>query len=73
MQVEAALWAGLRRLEESERLSRHMESFARARGNDRSADYHAEMAKSSASHAATLRDVLREATVLPQAPAAVNE
>ena len=73
VQVEAALWAGLRRLEESERLSRHMENFARARGNDRSADYHAEMAKSSASYAATLRDLLREATVLPQAPAAVNE
>lgn len=62
IQVEAALWAGLRRLEESERLSRHMEEFARSRGNARSADYHAEMAKSSASHADTLRGLLREAT-----------
>ncbi|HSD00611.1 MAG TPA: chemotaxis protein CheB, partial [Casimicrobiaceae bacterium] len=40
VQVEAALWAGSRRLEESERLSRRMESFARARGNEQSATYH---------------------------------
>ena len=73
IQVEAALWAGLRRLEESERLSRHMENFARSRGNDRSAEYHAEMARSSASHAQTLRALLREATTPPPNRAAVNE
>jgi two-component system chemotaxis response regulator CheB len=73
IQVEAALWAGLRRLEESERLSRHMEVFARSRGNDRSANYHAEMAKSSASHAETLRALLREATAPTSDRAAVNE
>ena len=62
IQVEAALWAGLRRLEESERLARHMEQAARSRGNDRSADYHAEMARPSALHAQTLRNLLREKT-----------
>ncbi len=63
IQVEAALWAGLRRLEESERLARHMESLARSRGNERSATFHAEMAQSSASHASTLRGLLKETTV----------
>ena len=62
IQVEAALWAGLRRLEESERLARHMESFARSRRNERSAEYHAEMARSNASHAETLRRLLRDST-----------
>jgi two-component system chemotaxis response regulator CheB len=65
IQVEAALWAGLRRLEESERLARHMEQAARSRGNDRSANYHAEMARSSALHADTLRNVLRQKTSAP--------
>jgi two-component system chemotaxis response regulator CheB len=59
-QVEAALWASLRRLEESERLSRHMESTARAMGNERSAQYHADMARANAGHAETLRKILRE-------------
>ena len=65
MQVEAALWAGLRRLEESERLDRRMESHARADGNQRGADYHAELAQSNASHAATLRALLRRHTERP--------
>ena len=64
-QVEAALWAGLRRLEESERLSRHMESSARSMGNERSAHYHAEMARASAGHAETLRKILREKADIP--------
>ena len=72
IQVEAALWAGLRRLEESERLARHMESLARSRGNERSATFHAEMAQSSASHASTLRGLLKETTV-SVADHAVNE
>jgi len=64
-QVEAALWAGLRRLEENERLSRRMESFARSRGNEPSARHYAEMARSSAAHAETLRALLREKTATP--------
>lgn len=67
VQVEAALWAGLRRLEESERLYRHMEHGARTRGNERSALYHAEMARSSAGHADTLRELLREKSSAPGA------
>ena len=65
MKVEAALWAGLRKLEESERLARRMESHARANGNQRGADYHAELAHSSASHAATFRALLRRYTERP--------
>ena len=70
VQVEAALWAGLRRLEESERLARHMENAALARGNDRSAVYHAEIARSNAAHAETLRNVLKEASAMPAREAA---
>ena len=72
IQVEAALWAGLRRLEESERLSRRMESFARARNNEQAANYHADMARSSATHAETLRALLREKTSTPANEAATG-
>jgi two-component system chemotaxis response regulator CheB len=58
--VEAALWAGLRKLEEAERLARRMETYARALGNERSASYHADMARASADHAETLRTVLEQ-------------
>jgi two-component system chemotaxis response regulator CheB len=64
--VEAALWAGLRRLEESERLAHRMGAHARSRGNDRSAAYHAEVAHTNARHAAMLRRLLSEKT--PTAP-----
>jgi len=64
--VEAALWAGLRRLEESERLAHRMAAHARSRGNDRSAAYHAEVAHTNVRHAATLRRLLSEKT--PTAP-----
>ena len=67
VQVEAALWAGLRRLEDSERLYPHMDHGARTRGNERSALYHAEMARSSAGHADTLRELLREKSSAPGA------
>jgi two-component system chemotaxis response regulator CheB len=60
VQVEAALWAGVRRLEETERLSRMMEAQARARGNEHSARYHDDMAQGSAAHAHTLRRLLTE-------------
>jgi len=60
--VEAALWAALRKLEESGRLAEKMAAHARARGNDRSATYHAEMAHTNAQHAATLRRVLSESS-----------
>jgi two-component system chemotaxis response regulator CheB len=56
--VEAALWAGVRKLEESEHLARKMEDQARSRGNERSAVYYADMAQGSASHADTLRELL---------------
>ena len=60
--VEAAIWAALRRLEESERVAQKMATHARLRGNDRSAAYHTDMARSSATHAATLRRLLAEKT-----------
>ena len=68
--VEAALWAGVRRLEEAERLSRQLEGYARARGNASSARYHADMAQSTASHAETLRKLLAEQVPSPGAPGA---
>jgi two-component system chemotaxis response regulator CheB len=58
--VEAALWAGLRKLEEAERLAGRMETHARALGNERSASYHADAARASAAHAETLRTVLEQ-------------
>ena len=70
VQVEAALWAGLRKLEESERLARRMEAHARANGSRRSADYHADLARSSASHAETLRNLLAERVGLAEDTAA---
>jgi len=70
--VEAAIWAGLRKLEEGERLARRLETHARTLGNERSADYHAEMARTSAAHAETLRSVLEQAHGAPDR-AAVNE
>jgi two-component system chemotaxis response regulator CheB len=70
VQVEAALWAALRRLEESERLANKMAAQARLRGNERSAEYHAEMASTNATHAATLRQLLTEKTTSAQAKTA---
>jgi two-component system chemotaxis response regulator CheB len=70
IQVEAALWAGLRKLEESERLAHRMAAHARQRGNERSASYHAEMAHSTAQHAATLRQLLSEKGPAAPDPAA---
>lgn len=60
LHVEAALWAGLRKLEESERVARRMASYARENGDARSADYHAESAQNNAAHAQTLRTLLAE-------------
>ncbi len=70
--VEAALWAGLRKLEEAERLAQRMETHARALGNERSASYHADMARASAAHAETLRTVLEENSGVSEREA-VNE
>lgn len=70
VQVEAALWAALRRLEEGERLAQKMAAHARTRGNDRSAAYHADMARSNALHAATLRQLLAEKTAATASQAA---
>jgi len=58
MQVEAALWAALRRLEESERVAQRMASYARIRGNASLAAYHTDIATGTAAHAATLRQLL---------------
>ncbi len=58
MQVEAALWAALRRLEESERVAQRMASYARVRGNASLAAYHADIASGTAAHAAMLRQLL---------------
>jgi two-component system chemotaxis response regulator CheB len=60
VQVEAAIWAALRRLEESERLAEKMAAQARVRGNERSVAYHSDLARSHGMHAATLRQLLGE-------------
>ena len=71
-QVEAALWAAVRRLEEAERLALKMTAHARVGGDTRSVAYHADLARSHAAHAATLRDLLSEkSTAGPQK--AVND
>lgn len=72
IRVEAALWAGLRKLEEAERLARRMEIHARSLGNEHSASYHADMASANAAHAETLRAVLEESSAMPDREA-VNE
>jgi two-component system chemotaxis response regulator CheB len=72
VQVEAALWAALRRLEESERVSQRMSSYARVRGNESLAAYHADIASGTAAHAATLRQLLGD-TVAPRARNVANE
>jgi len=60
--VEAALWAALRSLEQSQRLARRMASEARGRGNERSAHYQEEIVRTQAGHADTLRALLADAT-----------
>jgi two-component system chemotaxis response regulator CheB len=72
IQVEAALWAALRRLEEGERLAQKMATHARSRDNERSAAYHADIARSNAKHASTLRQLLSEKTAAARGEA-VNE
>jgi two-component system chemotaxis response regulator CheB len=61
-QLEAALWAALRRLEESEHIARRMARYAQVRGDVRSATYHDELSKSSAQHADVLRRLLAAIT-----------
>ncbi|HET9671100.1 MAG TPA: chemotaxis protein CheB [Casimicrobiaceae bacterium] len=63
IEVEAALWAALRRLEESERVAQRMASYARVRGNASLAAYHADIASGTAAHAATLRQLLGDRAV----------
>ena len=57
-QVESALWAALRSLEERERLAQRLSAQAHARGHARSAAFHREAARAAASHAAVLRALL---------------
>jgi two-component system chemotaxis response regulator CheB len=56
--VEAALWAALRSLEQSQRLAEKMAQDARGRGSDRAAEYQTEVMRAHASHADTLRQLL---------------
>jgi two-component system chemotaxis response regulator CheB len=58
--VEAALWAALRGLEESERLARRLANDASGRGSAALADRHNEAASASASHAQVLRTLLAQ-------------
>jgi hypothetical protein len=62
----------VRKLEESEHLARKMEGQARSRGNERSAQYYADMAQGSASHAETLRDLLTQHPAPAEQPLAVE-
>ena len=66
--VEAALWAALRRLEESERLAARMAQAARVRGNERSAQFHEDVSRGSAAHADTLRELLTDPLASPSEP-----
>ncbi len=66
MQVEAALWAALRSLEQSQRLAERMANDARRRGSERSAEYQLELVRATASHADTLRRLLADATAAGQ-------
>lgn len=59
--VEAAMWAALRSLQESIRLSRRLAADARERGSDRSATYHDEMARANEGHASLLRELMATA------------
>ena len=59
--VEAALWAALRSLEENVRLSRRMAADATARGAERSARFHAEVAQANENHATMLRELMASA------------
>jgi len=61
-QLEAALWAALRRLEESERISERMAHQARVHGNASSARYHEDVSRSTAHHAEVLRGLLASIT-----------
>lgn len=70
--VEAALWAALRSLEESVRLSQRLASDARARGSDRSAEYHDEMAQANEAHAGMLRDLMSHAPARAESEAAAE-
>lgn len=63
--VEAALWAALRSLEENEKLANTMSAHARRLGNERTASRWADNARSTASHAETLRSVLATAGFAP--------
>ena len=65
-QIEAALWAALRRMEESERLAQRMASHAQSRGNERSAAYHADIARGTSRHTATLRQLLGDKSSIPK-------
>ena len=57
--VEAALWAGLRSLEESESLARRLGAWARRRGHDFSANQYEERAREDGRQAEVLREMLK--------------
>lgn len=65
--VEAALWAALRSLEESERIATRL---AGVTGGAGPVNYHAEIARSSAEHAKVLRGMLAEAPLGAEEPGA---
>lgn len=60
VRVEAALWAALRSLEESERLNRRLAEAASSQGRASSGGLYADNAHATAAHAQVLRDLLRE-------------
>ena len=67
--VEAALWAGVRGLEESRSLARRLGEGARHRGHARSASYYEERAHEDERHADVLRGILRELPAAERAEA----
>jgi two-component system chemotaxis response regulator CheB len=65
-QLEAALWAAVRTLEDRALLLRRMERESRARGSHRSATAFESRARSAADRASLIRDAIHGVTDVPE-------